>query len=988
MAALEPNHILTRRPRRHLADNRRMRTGAQNLETVRRVTRAALIAAVVSAMGTAAASAADGAAKPPATASSIDNADDLLTRGAYAQAADVYASLASDTRLAERATLGLARCRLATGQYRRAIEELSKSATPSTPARLVLLAKLHNRVGEYDDTLRFAKKAIELDAGHAAARRVLAETLELLGRRDEALTAYRWFDEQLVVGGELRRDAAWLTDMAVGYVRFSRLSRTDLVRRTEFALAELLQPAYERIDRGYLPARIAAADLLRERFNNDETDGSVSDYAAALRINEHLPEAHVGLGEIALTHWNFEKVERRVEIALEVNPRFAPALHLSAKNLILQRRYKQAQQTCDRVLDTNPNDVIALSLAAAACACRYDSDGVEHYTKRIAAINPRCATLHRVMADAYSGIRQYEDAEREYLRAISIDPTDANARTELGMMYMQWGRETRARDALDAAWVLDSFNERTQFTLELLEQLEKMDRVETKHAIVKFDALRDPGLGTLVGNYLDEIYDAVTGDFDTKLEEKTIIEFFPTMRAFAVRITGKPWIHTVGACTGRVIALASPRDAAHSVRYNIADVIKHEFTHTVTLAATQNRIPHWFTEGLAVFQEDSDRSFAWMELLSDTVRRDRLFTLESIDWGFIRPRRPNDRQIAYAQSEWMCEYIVQRFGYEMINTMLMELRKKKTQSDLFRDQLGISPEDFDRDFRLWARERVREWGYDPAPPDDVETLRVRVGADKENASLLGRLALAELEEGNIVRAIPAARRALELNENQREALQTLGTVLSAFARQSGDPAERRSYDAEARPLLERLARVDAEGWTAPKLLAEIALRGDRLDDATRWFERLQSRCPADPVSWRGLAGILLQRRQYDRALPQLVELARLDQSDPEVPVQIADIHRKAGRFHEARYWYRRANFIDPFDTHTHRALGELAKRAGDARAALSEFTLLTRLEPQRAEFFELAALAARDAGDNDAALAFARQAVRLDPNSPARSLIP
>ena len=60
----------------------------------------------------------------------------------------------------------------------------------------------------------------------------------------------------------------------------------------------MLQVAYGVVDRTYTPARIASADLLRERYNNDENDGSVSDYQAALKINENLPEAYVGLGEV------------------------------------------------------------------------------------------------------------------------------------------------------------------------------------------------------------------------------------------------------------------------------------------------------------------------------------------------------------------------------------------------------------------------------------------------------------------------------------------------------------------------------------------------------------------------------------------------------------------------------------------------------------------------------------------------------------------
>ena len=357
------------------------------------------------------------------------------------------------------------------------------------------------------------------------------------------------------------------------------------------------------------------------------------------------------MGEVALQSLGFEKVERRVELALETNPNHAPALHLQAKKLIAERRYRQAKDVCAQALAINPNDVGALSLSAAASTCLHDHRDPERMRTRVAAINPRCARWHRTLGDALSGIRQYAASEKEFRKAIELEPTEVNARTELGMMYMEWGLEDKARDALDGAWELDPFNERTKFTLELLDSLQRFATHESAHFIIRHDAERDPGLGAYIAAYLEGIYEIVTNDYDVALNQKTILEIFPTQREFAVRITGKPWIHTIGACTGRVIALASPRQSAQLMGpYDWARVLKHEFVHTVTLAATQNRIPHWFTEGLAVSQEEMSRDFAWSELLADAVRRDRLFTLESIDWGFIRPQRPDDRHLAYAQS--------------------------------------------------------------------------------------------------------------------------------------------------------------------------------------------------------------------------------------------------------------------------------------------------------------------------------------------------
>ncbi|UCE58523.1 MAG: tetratricopeptide repeat protein [Phycisphaerales bacterium] len=916
------------------------------------------------------------------------DAYDHFMRGAYKEAAAAYGNFIDDPEHRVQAITGLARCQLRLGEYDHAIGGLVSLPVGASAERHYLLAQLLALKGNYSEVLKHTKAAIEIDRNHAGARLLSASTLELLGRRDDAIQAYRWFERQLVERADLPNDAEWITDTALGFLRCSILTETDVPRRTQHVLHEMLQVAYERVDRTYWPARIAAADLLRAKFNNDPDDGSVSDYNAALKINPNLCEAHVGLGEVALEDWDFEETQRRTELALKVNPNYAPAIHLLARSLLRERRYKQAAETCDRALAVNPKDVIALSIKAAASVCQDDTDEVARLRERAYAVNARSTTIHRILGDALGGIHQYAAAEQEYIQAVDLDPTDANARTELGMLYMMWGYEEKARDALDAAWALDPYNQRTKFTLELLESLQQFARVETDHFIVRYDSQRDPALGAQAAAYLEEIYPTVTEDYATSLPDKTIVELFPTQRAFAVRITGNPWIHTIGACTGRVIALASPRQAPElSGTYNYAQVLLHEFTHTVTLAATANRIPHWFTEGLAVSQQGVPRPFEWTRLLADAVRRDRLFTLESIDWAFIRPKRPTDRPSAYAQSAWMCEYIAERFGYETIQQMLKRFRNGQTQREVFAEQLGLDLGEFDRDFAQWARPWVARWGFDLTPPEDPGEVGKLTNADSQNATLAGRLARAEFDAGRFEQALVTAQRTIKLDPDEPFALDVLARIMEMNIEAAPSNKIRQQYESEALLILNNLSRVDPNSWIAPRLLGEIALRRKGWDQAVERFKQLQRLCPMDPASWRGLAGVYLERRQDDLALPQLLELARIQPNDAEVPAQLAAIYRTRDRMADALYWYRQALYCAPFNIEIRQAYANTCMHAQDAHAALNQYATLTMIQSQEVKHFENAATAAHKAGKNAQAVEFARQAVALDPASPARALL-
>ncbi len=913
----------------------------------------------------------------------------MVMTGSYKEAIEAFETLAKEPKTQAAASLGLAETKMRVGQYNDAIGLLEALDAKNSARGHFLLAQLYLINGRYEDAQQQAREAVRADENHAGTRLLLGRMLEMLGKTNEAIDVYRWFDEQIVKRAQLPRDPAWVTDTGLGFLRFSVLTDTSVPARTQHVLNEMLQVAYTRLDRAYWPARIAAADLLREKYNNDEEDGSISDYFAALKINPRLPEAHVGLGQVALAGWRFEEVEHRAELALEINPNYAPAHNLLAGKFILERRYDQAISAAQDALKINPNDLTALSLVAAGHACKYNQEGMNEATAKVTALNPQCALYHRIVGDALSGIRQYAASEKHYLQAIEFDRTDANARTELGMMYMQWGEEAKARDALDAAWTLDSYNERTKFTLELLDRLHKFAKHETDHFIIKYDAEKDAGLGPYVADYLESIFASVTGDFSTELHEKTIIEFFPTHKAFAVRITGKPWIYTVGASTGRVIALTAPRESTHTMgQYNLARVLKHEFVHTVTLAATQNRIPHWFTEGLAVYQEDSPRSYEWADLLTEAMRRDQLFTLESIDWGFIRPKRSGDRQMAYAQSEWMVEFIIDRFGYDVIQKMLKRYHDGATQAQVLRELFQLELPDFDKAFLQWARDEVAKWNcaFDLTPPDDVIELRQKADSQDASAEIIARLARAEFDVGEFDRAEAATHRALELDPKQRAALEVL-VKLSGYliADASGDGKQKR--EDEALPYIDRLLKIDESNRAALKLRAVIALRRKEHDRAREVFERLQRVCPRDPVSWSGLSGIYLHQGDEEKALPQLMELARLDQSSSDVAKKIAEIIRRRGNLNEAAYWYRQAIFINPFDTGLHEGLAATYTQSSDYRAALREYEMLTKLEPTKTAYFESAAVAALKSGDRDAAQRFAARAVALNPASKITRLL-
>ena len=96
---------------------------------------------------------------------------------------------------------------------------------------------------------------------------------------------------------------------------------------------------------------------------------------------------------------------------------------------------------------------------------------------------------------------------------------------------------------------------------------------------------------------------------------KSLIEIFSSARGtsahgwFSARMAGLPFIGTVAGCAGKIVGMASPSDLPGE--FDWARVLRHEFVHVVSLQQTDFNIPHWYTEALAVLQEDLPRPAAW-----------------------------------------------------------------------------------------------------------------------------------------------------------------------------------------------------------------------------------------------------------------------------------------------------------------------------------------------------------------------------------------
>jgi tetratricopeptide (TPR) repeat protein len=617
-----------------------------------------------------------------------------------------------------------------TGRRDKAIEAVSKPIVANHGKVQVARAALLADSGKYEDSLKLLHEHLKLNPDSIAGHFALGQACELIGDLESAKAAYGWFivepqnfiekwQKQQEKGFDSAED---VTTIGRAIDRWAVLtgSYQDLPNLHDVLMSMFVR-AYDVIDRGYWPARVASAEYF---LIHDNATQALEELKAALAANPNDSRAHKLLGEILLEQWNFDGADGQVAAIRKVDPNSMIADLLEARVLLKSRRPADAENVARRVLSKQPNHLEALGLLAATFALRLQEDRMTETLRQVEAIDADNATAYFEVAEQLAAMRQYPRAIAMYQKAIERAPWWTAARNGLGLLYTQSGDEDLAKATLDAAHAVDPFNMKTTNYLRLLDDLAKFARKETEHFVVMYDERIDPMIPEYFSDYLESIHAEVCKTYGVEPSVKTYIEVFPQHDQFSVRTTGSPWIGTVGASTGRVIALVTPRRGEMTMgAFNWAQVLRHEYTHTVTLAATDNRIPHWMTEGLAVVQEKSPLKWEWVPLLYHATSKGELFTIQDLTWAFIRPKQPSDRSLAYAQSFWVCAYIEQTWGHDTILKMLAEFRGGASEQATFEKILGKSLSEFESDFFDWARKQIATWGYDDATTEKYDKLR-------------------------------------------------------------------------------------------------------------------------------------------------------------------------------------------------------------------------------------------------------------------------
>lgn len=911
----------------------------------------------------------------------LATAQALLLRGRYAEAAERFATLTEKHPVAS--ALGLAEAQSAVGRDDEALEQLTTAvqALPDAAAVHASRGQLLFGRGEWDAARAAVEHALAADENHLQARWLRAELLRVRGNLDEALSGYQWLvDHYNVQQPQDAESLHWIGLAAGQFARWKRLG--DQFR---FLVNELYPDAC-KAEANYWPAHYEAGRLFLEKYNRAD---AAKEFEAALKINPSAATVHAAIAQLHLNDFEFEAARKSIERALSVNPRLLAAHQLRADLQLANFEVQPAIETLLAALRIHPNSEETLGRLAAAYLMR---DGAEaelpdtEFRKlhdQVLARNPHAGEFYFRLATTLETVRRFSAAERFFREAIAQMPQLVGPEAGLGLLYMRLGREDDARRILESALLGDPFHVRVKNMLEVLDVLAGYATKESEHFILRYDAERDALLADYALRRLERIYPQLCRTLGYEPREKSLFEIFSKAKNtsghgwFSARTVGLPYVGTVGACTGKMVALASPNDGKQP--YNWARVLQHEFVHVVNLEQTNFNIPHWFTEAIAVWNEGYPRPEVWNRLLAQRVPARQLFNLDTINLGFVRPQSGLEWQMAYCQAELYVEYMLAKFGPDSVAKMLAAYAANKNTRQALADALQTTQEGFEEGYLEHLDSVASELGdlsAEEAPPSVSELERQHL-ANPDNVDLASQMALAHLERKNYAQA-------RQLVDQVRRTAARHGLAAYVRARLHLLVGENQ----EAVQALEAgLDRDDPE----PRLvnfLAALRLKAGAPGEAVELYQLGARRWPHDLAWQKRLAKVFLESGDATRLAETLEKLANLDTDDFTIRKKLAQLAQARGDPMAVALWSERALEINVLDSSLHRLYAHALQALGRPAEAVVEWQAVVALDADDADAGVALAEAHRAAGQLDAARERCRQVLMAQPDhSRAQALL-
>jgi tetratricopeptide (TPR) repeat protein len=312
-------------------------------------------------------------------------------------------------------------------------DQLAKD--PENPQLLVLQGGWWASENKVEDAYRAAVAAVRADNDSAPAHALLGAMLDRKGNIAEAIGEY----QQVVRIAP--RDAAANIELAKLHLRSGQPQQA--IGSAEQALRE--QPL-----NGSARALLASALLADGQLSRAEAEADLIVKGAPSR-----PEGHILVGEVLYRRNQPAAARQAFEKALQLDPSSTRA---SSGLALIEVGSKQAPQTVARLdaqLAKNPKDPRLTLLTGRAYATTGNMAKAEELFRRAITLDPTFAEAYNTLGQLYVQQNKLDQARSEYQALAAKQPNNIQAQTMVAMLLHAKGKTAEAKAQYEKVVALD-----------------------------------------------------------------------------------------------------------------------------------------------------------------------------------------------------------------------------------------------------------------------------------------------------------------------------------------------------------------------------------------------------------------------------------------------------------------------------------------------------------------------------------------------------
>jgi cellulose synthase operon protein C len=623
--------------------------------------------------------------------------------------------------------------------------------------------------------------------------------------------------------------------------------------------------------------RVRWGYLFFERFNDEEAHNL---FEEALKIDKDNAQAYLGMAQVESEGFTKHAVEA-AQKAADLDPKLYQAHEQLAYLALEDNDEETAAKQADLALAISGEalDAMAIHLAIDFLHDQHDSPWIG----RILKINPAYGEAYSTVGHFFFINRRYEEDIQVYRKALELNPRLWEARAQLGVNLMRLGYDVEARQQLEECYNANYKSYETVNTLRLLDSYKDFVTFKTPTFVLRLNKKEAELLRPYFESEIARNIAAYNEKYQMTLKGPVQVEVYPNHDDFAVRTLGMPGLGGIlGVTFEPVVAMDSPSGRTPG-SFHWASTLRHEMSHVYVLQATHSRVPRWFTEGLAVYEETAAKP-DWGDRLDPeaihAIQHKLLLPVADIDRGFIRPSYPSQVIVSYFQGGKICSYIAEKWGYSKLLDMVHAYAQLESTPDVFQKVLGISTTDFDKQFLAWleAQTKVTTEHFDEWR-EKLKTMVADERAKKYDDVIMAGNAIRDwypdyVEGGSVYELLAdayttkgdkdAARKQLEKYNEVGGRDPKLVEQLATLEEEAGQPKK-------AAAALDRLNYIYPEDQELHKRLGDLWLAQNNVPGAIREYQALLALKPLDQAtSHYQLAQALRMANRLDQARDEVL----------------------------------------------------------------------------------------------------------------------